>query len=436
MNGIKNLIFKLKQLIDFILKSNRNAFLFIFLFGLLLRIGYSSTLENKWYYYDTVHYDKAAQAILHGEGFGSGYYFSNMGFNKEYSLEPVYPIFLASIYGVFGRDFFIVRIFQSIFSALICWFIFLIARRVFGAKTGLIATLISIFFPLHIFTSGLLYVTTLITFFLSVMIYSALKMLDSNSIVWPVMTGIFLGLATQSIPIVFAFYPFLALWIIFWMGKTKSYKMKSLFIVFTVTLLSLTPWTVRNYRVFHKIVPIRAAVGEELFKAKMNVESGMKIDLYQNSKLDSTIIDNTKFQKSLSKMRRQNFIQKIKSIVFDNPDKFLKRYGHEFLHFWTFYPTRVKTKNEFFSTFTKWVSILTFGPVLFFAILGITFSYRKYHITLILTFLILSFALAYSFFMTQVRYRIPIEPYLIIFAAYGIYYANEFIKGLKKMDNN
>ena len=35
----------------------------------------------------------------------------------------------------------------------------------------------------------------------------------------------------------------------------------------------------------------------------------------------------------------------------------------------------------------------------------------------------MSFAFADSFFMTQVRYRIPIEPFLMIFAGHGIEYA-------------
>ena len=69
------------------------------------------------------------------------------------------------------------------------------------------------------------------------------------------------------------------------------------------------------------------------------------------------------------------------------------------------------------------MSILTFGPVLLFGLFGVIISLSKIRQTILLLFIIMSFAFAYSFFMTQVRYRIPIEPFLIIFAGYGIEYA-------------
>jgi len=40
----------------------------------------------------------------------------------------------------------------------------------------------------------------------------------------------------------------------------------------------------------------------------------------------------------------------------------------------------------------------------------------------------MSFAFAYSFFVTQIRYRIPIEPYMIIFAGFGLLVSVEKIK--------
>jgi hypothetical protein len=46
-------------------------------------------------------------------------------------------------------------------------------------------------------------------------------------------------------------------------------------------------------------------------------------------------------------------------------------------------------------------------------------SKRRRHLSL-LWVIILSFALVYSLFYTKTRYRIPIEPYIIILSAYGI----------------
>ena len=65
-----------------------------------------------------MHYDKAAKALIAGRGFGEGYEFSQF-FRKEYALTPLYPIFLAAIYLVFGPSFLAVRIIESILGALL-----------------------------------------------------------------------------------------------------------------------------------------------------------------------------------------------------------------------------------------------------------------------------------------------------------------------------
>jgi len=90
--------------------SERRLFLLIFISAFVIRFAYIMTLENKWYYYDTVH--KAATSILNGEGFGTGYSFSNLGFDQEYVTRTCIPSFLSGIHGLFGRNFVIVRIFS------------------------------------------------------------------------------------------------------------------------------------------------------------------------------------------------------------------------------------------------------------------------------------------------------------------------------------
>ena len=89
---------KLGALIEILTQNSRKLYLFLFISAFLVRVVYIMTLEDKWYFYDTVHYDKAASSILSEQGFGKGYYFSGIAeFQDEYSLTPVYPLFLAGI---------------------------------------------------------------------------------------------------------------------------------------------------------------------------------------------------------------------------------------------------------------------------------------------------------------------------------------------------
>ncbi|GEM_PF-772164 len=403
------------------LLSEKKLFLLIFISAFVIRFAYTLTMENRWYYYDTVHWDKAASAILNGEGFGTGYSFSSLGFDKEYSLEPAYPIFLAGIYGVFGRNFLIVRIFQCLMGAAVCYLVFLIGAKVFNRNAGIIASAIAAFYPLHIFISGMLYPTLLFTFFIAMTIFSLLKIDESESYLYPILAGLFLALATQTIPIIFAFYPFAAFWLLAFVKKPHAQRWKHLLVTFSIAFLALLPWTIRNYLVFGKIVPVRASFSDQLLKVKVNVDSDMKVDLYKDDVKNSGI-GQTELGRQIESMQSKNFWNKISSVVLDNPRNFLKRYIGEFFHFWIFYPDpdRVITKNKYLSPFTKWVSIFSFSPIFLFSIIGLFGSKRVLRNSILLVFIIFSLVLAYSFFITQMRYRIPIEPYMIIFAGIGL----------------
>ena len=410
------------------LLSKKRLFLLIFLSAFVLRFAYIMTLENKWYYYDTVHWDKAATSILNGEGFGTGYSFSNLGFDQEYGLEPAYPVFLSGIYGLFGRNFVIVRIFQCLMGAAVCYLVFLIGAKVFNRNAGIVGSAIATFFPLHIFISGMLYPTLLFTFLIAVTVFCLVKITESDSYLYPILAGLFLALATQTIPIVFAFYPLAAFWLLLLVKKSNVQRWKHLLVTFSIAFLALLPWTIRNYLVFDKIVPIRAAFGDDLLKVKITVDSD-NVDLYKDE-IENSGIDQAELNRQIASMQSKGFLGKVQSIVFDNPGKFIKRYSSEFVHFWIPYPDpdRVKTKNKFLSTFTKWLSILSFGPVLIFGVIGAWASRQAFRSSLLLVFMIMSFAFAYSFFVTQMRYRIPIEPYLIVFAGFGLLVSIEKLK--------
>ena len=101
------------MIIDFIKK--RHVLILLFL-AAVLRVAYIMTLEDRWYFFDTAHYDSAAQSIVEDGTFGPSLHYYNEYDN--YCLEPVYPIFMALIYKIFGHSLLAVRLAQMILSLL------------------------------------------------------------------------------------------------------------------------------------------------------------------------------------------------------------------------------------------------------------------------------------------------------------------------------
>jgi hypothetical protein len=126
------------------------------------------------------------------------------------------------------------------------------------------------------------------------------------------------------------------------------------------------------------------------------------------------------------------FVGNTLGIITNDPRSFFSHYFSEFFHFWKLYPDRVTTKNEFTDWKMTFISVVSFGPILLLGFIGVITSFSRWQKTSLLILTIMSFALGYSFFHPQVRYRIPIEPYLIIFAAYGFYVMWDRIKKMRK----
>lgn len=568
----------------------------LFLSAFLVRLVYVLTLDDKWYFYDTVHYDKAANSILNGEGFGRGYFFSSIKeFQDEYSLPPVYPVFLAGVYAIFGQDFFAVRIVQSLVCAFLTLMIFLIAERVFNRRVALLAAVISIFYPLLVFISGLLYVTALFTLLIALFVWFALKSYESEDIKSPALAGLFLGLATLAGPILLGFYPLAALWMVFTLDKPFFSRVKTTAIFLTIAVLTLVPWGIRNYKIFGKVTPVSASADWFLSEAQSRIQnelnvristddSGIHFEVYVSGDFDgrltapskpiekpreyyaglmlkgglSKYIDRFEIKRNLDNSRlhevdefeheglnnmwladsvfgtvrghlanfssdvekdflavfvglpnptevtlkwgkdteaagvsqtgvallldrpsldasgyvlkrlpygmlelwqvesgspmkliaekmgekslgigtngaqpgvsRGGIFGKIFYILTDDPKGFISHYSSEFVHFWQLYPDRVMTKNQFTNSKTMYVSIATFAPVLIFSILALFYSKKNWRKVGLLFLTIMSFALGYAFFQTRVRYRIPVEPYMIILASYGFAIVFERVK--------
>jgi hypothetical protein len=611
MTDKKNIFGKISVFVDGLQKNPWKLFLLIFLLASLARIVFVSTMEDKWYFYDTVYYDKAAQSILAGEGFGRGYKFSGLiEFSDEYSLPPVYPIFLAGVYSVFGRDFLAVRIMQSIIGAITCLIIFKIGRELFNKNAGLLAAAVAALYPLFVFISGLMYSTELFMFFIALFVWFALKSSTNDKMKYPIFSGLFLGLGTLAGPILFILFPVVCFWYLIILNKSLRMKIVGCAILVGIAILTLIPWGIRNYKIFGRITPVSASADWFLAEAQSKIQNEMSVqiriedsryhfDIYVNGEYDGTLTDTTNFQKdgsqlyagiylqagyintidefSLRKDRQEHgstnveepveleddfervvlgtewlapsffeiengklksnaknidrgffaiykelsnpsevtikmgadtdmpgidrtgivlvlnevshnadgyyikrdsigrlvlwlienglptsilanetgnkafasdsgdssgekgkgsqsgFVGRAFGIVTKNPRSFFAHYFSEFIHFWQIYPDRVTTENEYTNWKTTLISIISFGPILLFGIIGMIISRTMWRRSSLLFLTIISFALGYSFFHTQIRYRIPIEPYLIIFAAFGFL---EILNRIKKIKTN
>ncbi len=205
---------------------------------------------------DSQAYDTTAKLILHRQLPQTVYF-----------QAPLYPYILAALYAVSNNSLNMVRIVQILFDILSVIFVFRITLNLFNRKSAIIAGLIMAIYPVLIFHTGLILKTTLNTFFGAVMVWLVLE----HKIRIPVCArlfflGLLTGWASAMQGSVILQIPFLGLWIIAYSGwrNVRVWMIRGLWL-FLGLVLSIGPFTLRNYRVSGRFVLITSQGGANFY---------------------------------------------------------------------------------------------------------------------------------------------------------------------------
>lgn len=234
----------------------------------ILIISFAVTVAYAFYFQirpvvDAKAYDRIAQNLIAGNGFveDSGV---NIKFDRAITrVGPLYQLILAGIYIIFGHNFEPVWILQALLHTFSAYFVFLTAKIIFKdnekkEKIALVAGGVFAFYPDLIEISAMLMTETIYIFFWCMMIWYFFKMMGEMEMqkklsVKVIALGVVSGLAVLARPPVLFVLP--AIFAYFLLRKKYV-----LTVLFFLTLSAVfTPWTIRNYLVYQKVMPVGAA---------------------------------------------------------------------------------------------------------------------------------------------------------------------------------
>src|SRR6204780_177470 len=210
---------------------------------------------------------RIARSIAQGEGF------SNPLFGKTGPtawLAPVFPYLLAGIFKIFGvyskASAIAALALDCLFSALTCIPIYFIARKHFGMQTAAWAGWAWAFFPYGIyFSADFIWATTLTTLLMTLVFLAALRLESSSRISDWILFGALSGFGASTDPVVLSVAPFLGAWMWYRRYTQKGRWFAPGIAAVLAVVIVTAPWMVRNYRIFHKIVPFRSCLGLEVY---------------------------------------------------------------------------------------------------------------------------------------------------------------------------
>lgn len=432
---MKNVIEKFNQRIN--LFDMKRVLFLIFIVATSIRILYLSInpgLSGPMSPFDPTEYNRMAINIISGKGFvyslppavpgkpGWGNplrgIIDNWYEKPTASRQPGYPLFLAGMHLIFsGKTYLVaVRLLECIIGGLTCIVAYKIGKNCFNKFVGITSSTIAAFYPFLIIETGTFMVETVYLFVISLAVLFLVKVAVGCQYKYFILSGLFFGLSTlfkspiQLFPIV----------VIFWLllyGKKKSGKiMIGLLLFFLSFVCVISPWIIRNKIVLGKAT-IGTGNGFTLWSANnlTTKPAFHQIDLGPGYKmvLDSLKKDNVDLT---SEVEIDNYcLNKFKEFIRNNPIKFLTLTISRYIGFWKIFSSNV-------SIWLNIGSFFTYGILFLFMLPGIVFIFINKNINgILLILLLLYYSSVHSIILTYMRYRMPVEVYVIITAMYGLF---------------
>ncbi len=169
-----------------------------------------------------------------------------LSFADNVFRTPIYPAFIAFIYGIFGIKPYVVLLFQILISVLSVAYVYKTGELSFNRKTGLIAALIMALDPHQITFASWLFSDTLFAFFFIVTVYYFIKGLFNNDFSSILISAIVLGINILTKPVVQFFPVALIMLCLIWTKTDLKIRLKFAIVYLVIPFCFALPWLLRN----------------------------------------------------------------------------------------------------------------------------------------------------------------------------------------------
>jgi 4-amino-4-deoxy-L-arabinose transferase-like glycosyltransferase len=328
---------------------------------------------------------------------------------------PLYPYLIAGVFQIFGiysrSSAFVLLTINSIFSALTCIPIFLIAKRIFSEKVAVGAAWTWALLPYVMFwCTRWVWETSLSALLMAVILWLALTMEERDGIVPWVIFGLLWGISALDSTVLLSFLPAAGLWAWYHRAKRGKRSVAGIALASVVFFACIAPWLMRDYQTFGKFIFIRDNFGAELRMGNGNGADGTWME-YLHPTQDVYAM------RQYTAMGELAYVALRKRQAFDyiqaDYARFVWLCVKRFIYYWAGPPRLAQVwwlaqvKNSLFLA----------SSLLMFWGLGRALRRRCPGAWLLFSMILLYPAIYYVVFPNQ-RYRHPIEPVMTILGVY------------------
>lgn len=386
--------------LQLIKKENRVLFI-ICILGCCIRVVYAITQGDELVFPDEERYWCQINNLLESYTFYC---------KTSYAHDmPFAAVIMAVFLKVSGAGLLALRLFLALISSIL---IYIVAKftKLFSENpiAPVLAGAIVAVYPFFIFYSSLILSESIFTLISMGYFYYVFKAAKDD---W-VYLGVLSGLGYLTRPTLLFFYPII--WI--WLMVVGKFSAKRIALIITLTMVVISPWLVRNYKHFDTVVIATASTGHVLWEGNnpWNKTGGVAQPDWKY--LDDMPLHLTELERD--KWKKRQAIEYISS----NPLNFFVDSLKKFSRFWHLWPNNARYNQGVYF----WLSLLSFGPILAGAIAGLWLLRNHWRTMGLLWLFFAYYTLLHMVTIGSIRYRLPLEPLLIVLASCSFTQLMEF----------
>jgi 4-amino-4-deoxy-L-arabinose transferase-like glycosyltransferase len=338
---------------------------------------------------------------------------------------PIYPLFVAVIYGASGGNHLMVEVAQALTDALSCVLVYLLGKQVLNWRVGLLSAGIAVLYAPFILSAGRLLKETLASFLLLLVVLFLTRAVITWSARMFALGGVSLSLtilcnaAAQYLP------PLLVITIVglLWRRAPRRKLVEGVLVLAVGLVAPVALWFIITSAIIH--TPVISAAPTMFHKTggfMNNLDTdGWHTDYYQRGLLSLRVArdllpDDDFTQEELRQiMEPLNFRLRVTAkIIRRYPLPFLTVPLKNFHRLWRF--PHNQFRDSFIFSYRQ--QIMFHQMLIYLAVIGIPLSlivaWRK---STVLVIVLTYFSLVYAFSHAEPRYNTPLMPFAIVMAA-------------------
>jgi 4-amino-4-deoxy-L-arabinose transferase-like glycosyltransferase len=360
-----------------------------------------------------------AYSLAAGHGFSSPYWQET---GPTAWLTPVYPALVAGVFMVFGihtaHSFFAIVSLNILFSAAACMPIFYAGKRVDGLAVASGAAWLWAIFPNAIIIPyEWVWDTSLAALLTAMILWATIQLADSQSVRGWYLYGLLWGFALMTNPSLGSLLPVLLGWVAYRGFQQGRLRLSRPMLACGIAVLCCMPWTVRNYLVFHRFIPLRSNFPFELWLGN-NEQFDEQTQIVPAANPERAEIHNYIHMGETAFM--QDKWRRATAFITTHPRLEITLFARRSMATWTGAENPIQSFRDTDSPLVRLVlisnTLAAIGALC--GILALLWSRNAYSFPLAVCPIV--YPVIYYVTHTSLRYRHPIDPVMLLLAAIAV----------------